>query len=380
MHYQRTTSAAEFIADPHDPQHRQEVERYHQEAKFYTYVPPGTDTGKGWGIPPHCKPPKSAFSFVINAYKKQAQAPYSSSVTPQFKFWVFSLLSAHFWWFRQKEGAQWVLNFLGAKEIPPFHGAYTYIYLDPTSNHDIDLLVAPNVDLRLFRTCNRQLAETIGSHPDDPGYKRFMGILQKLRDPNANRSRPFSPIPVRVANWISRALKAWFEIPLRVERDPVTGDCRQGGQQWALELKNSQGTPFYPALHQLQVQKPVAYRIQVHDENGKSSVLWCSQKEVRSVPINEIQCAQGMSSELALTTYTCRSCNNVRTCVSTESDQRCSRCYGTHMENGDRPSLNNCNRHECVHCPSYIDSEAQLETLKKRLAEGFDCPQYRETA
>lgn len=350
-----------------------EIHRWSREAEYFTYqepnhnAPSNTAASRGWGVRRDYKPPVDAVEFVTAMFKRDVAGVGAEAVLrPEFRWSVFSVCLAHFLWLRTEEGARWLLKLYGVEEVPPFKDAYVYFHLSSNGEGKEPtrvLLGEENgIQLRIFRSCERDLDPPITSAHDDT-ISDMQGLLRRARDPNATEL--IAEATHDMYFWVSEQLRDWFVEPAVNKSWPTYKTDRITGPQWARSLEREPGIPFFWGLHQVEIHKGRAYRM----SDGKGTIVWCGGSDIRFVLRSDYaRTHEGLSEHHIEGLYRCTSCGKVRTCTPVTKHQRmCCHCFGTIAEKDQRPTLDWCTMRECKHCPDHLESNADLINLKSRL-------------
>lgn len=405
---------------PSDSRYPKEKEHYERLwLQFATYRPPNRQRPptsrdhNGWGIHPNLAAPQEALRFVAKMFTDEIARRPGQSLRPQIRYWILMSVNAHFLWFLEKEGAQWVLNVSGVMETPPFLSAYMYIYRNPASRVDV-LLNSEKQSLRIFDTCKPNYEPAVRqSHKrlanGGPIHQRHIDIMAKLRLPEAARESMNYPTPA-YSHYISGFISDWFtKSPTTRSHTAYWDDVRRrkqsgksrgpfDGHEWAMSLMRTHDQPFYPALHQLHKYQPKKKRV-YRLSNANGAPMWCNTPDLRDpavmspeekqtalrtptvidMPLMEyLQRFRGLSRENADKTFTCTTCGNRRTCVpSNGNGEMCCHCYGSVVESDVRGTLDWCTSWECRACPDHISSRGALIELKNALNQRQTYPIHR---
>ena len=351
-----------------------EISRWSREAEYFAYrepnpnAPSTSSSARGWGVPKEYKPPVDAVEYVTAMFKRDvAGVSVEAVLRPEFRWSIFSVCMAHFLWFRTEDGAKWVMRFFGVEEVPPFTDAYVYFYLNKANLVNGEPTRVPvdhttGIELRIFRSCERELDPPIESQHDET-IATMQAMLRKARDPNSTEL--IAEATPDMYFWVSEQLREWFLEPKADPRWPTQKPTRITGHQWAKALERRPGVLFFEALHNIELHKGRAYRLK--DRQG--GVMWCGGSDIRfMLKPDYYRANQVMSEHIIESTFRCSSCGKTRPCTPVTKDQKmCCHCFGAIVERDQRPTLDWCTMKECKHCPDHLESKSDLINLKNRL-------------
>lgn len=384
----------EWVLSEDARNYKQEVEYWTEQMKAFRFhpknprAPQDSPERESWGIPKHLRPPTDAYQFIYSAFRRNvAQVPETTRLSPKTEYLLWTALAGHFLWFtvlpkknsatnkpRTPSGVPWVLALHGVEEISPFVEAYAYYFLDKQQQKI--LIDASNYSsLRIFERCKHKLLPPIDNPSGGPVYGEIERLLEDVRDPYARHSLELPPPDLM--HYVSRGLKKWFEIG--GTDDEATTTTRQ----WAYQLVNSRGKPFFPAIHWIKKFRTRAYRIQAtNPQTGEVGIRWCGPDRIYIQSRFDFDLQEGAPKQEVERRYTCTSCRKVRTCVPATGEMRlCANCMGTTHEpapdprspayrlsaTDSRDMLDLCSMTECYRCPAHISSKWELNELKNRL-------------
>jgi len=363
----------------------EEMARWNREAQYFQFqaplanAPVGTSAAVGWGIPHGYMPHGDAVEHVMAMFKRDvAGVSLREKLRPEYKWSIVSVCMAHFLWFRTAAGAEWVMKFFGAEEVPPFFDGYAYLYVSKESgnakNHYVLLEKNGPVSLRVFRRTERVLDPPI-KEAFDPAVEHMQALLQNARDPNAQES--IAEASSDMYFWVSEQLRDWFLEVSPNKHWPTEKPKRVSGYHWAKSLERVKGQLFYDALDKVELFKTRAYRLR--DEKG--GLLWCGGKDIRAVPLQDYyrNHEHNRYTEHQLDNiFRCSSCGKVRACTPVTGEQKmCAHCFGSIVQKDEREALSWCTMKECNKCPDHLSNRSDLVNLKNRLNREVHFPVQR---
>lgn len=393
-----------------------DLQYWAEEAAAYKYQAPNPHAPKdspeyvGWGIPEGRLAPPDAVEWVICKYREEKldlhchdpREEYRyTAIHPKFKWALIEAVYAHFLWFRQAEGGQWINNFFGIQEVKPFYKGYNYKWINPSNKKISDLLppvrnhkgelTPDSVELRIFRQWERSNLPPIYDIQSDV-FKQ-MTKLMHARTPSSGWSNrnpraraPGEQLP-GVYKFVSTMLQKWFAQATAQERWPTYKSGRITGAQWVRSLELVPGVPVFGALSKIAHYHSASYRdrtpgpIRAYRIQQDGHVHWCAGNEMRIIPKTDaIRIANPPDLDKQLAAFSCTGCRRTKTCVPYNSkDQMCCSCYAMQLEQGtSRPTLGLCTMlPECKRCPDSIDSNSKLTRLIERSNGGWDNSRYR---
>jgi hypothetical protein len=384
-----------------------DLQYWAEEAAAYKYQAPNPHAPKdspeyrGWGIPESRLAPPDAVEWVICKYREEKldlhchdpREEYRySAVHPKFKWALIEAVFAHFLWFREMEGGQWINNFFGIQEVKPFYKGYRYKWINPKTKKISDLLppeydrdrklLPDSVELRIFRQWERSNLPPFQFIDSDKDVFRQMTKLMQVRTPeqgwsNRNpRARAAGEQLPGVYKFVSKMLQEWFALAAPKERWPIYKNGRITGAQWVRSLEVAPRVPVFGGLAKIAHYHNASYRertagpVRAYRIQQGGNVHWCAGNEMRIMPKTDaLRMANQPGLEEALKEFHCSGCRRTKTCVPHNSREKlCCNCYSTQLEQGtNRPTLDLCTMlPECKRCPDNIESNSRLTTLKQR--------------
>jgi hypothetical protein len=357
----------------------EEVSRWSREAEYFAYTPPNpsapptSPASRGWGVPKEMKPPVDVVEYVNGMFKREvAQVAMDAKLRPEFRWSIFSVIMAHFLWFRTEEGWLWLARLFGVEEIEPFTDGYVYIGNDksnPVGGQPGKVLLdeANGIKLRIFGRCDRSLDPAISSANDET-IASMKALLRRARNPNANEAIPESASDMYF--WVSEQVRDWLIEPTADRHWPTYKADRISGPQWVKTVERQPGRKVFEAIDIVEKFGGRAYRI----SDAAGNVRWCGSKDdaaqyvrVMTKP-DYLRVYGGVSEAVVGEQFRCKSCGKVRPCTPvTKAQHLCCHCMGSLVEKDRRPTLDWCTMKECKNCPDHLESEHDLVNLKNRL-------------
>lgn len=377
---------------PTDRPSREDEEFWSEEAEYFRFkqanprAPQDTSDYRGWGIPADKLPPPDAIAYVIGHYMEDElglrvhdkNRPDYVGLHPMFKWSFLCACMAHFLWFRTRAGAEWIMRLYGVQEKDPFRAGYVYFWVDSRTgtpallkepvyqrdpNNPNKKKLVDGVELRIFREWERKLDPPCSVENQAP-LEEMKKFLQQYRNPYAARDIAFPDN--QVFFWVSEVLRDWF-LEAKPNREwPTNKGTRICGFQWVRNLERAPNQPFFEALSKVALYKGRAYRL----KDATGGVYWCSGKEIRIVPRNDLYIEQRvMTDEQIDGMFRCHNCRKRKPCVPyTGEHRRCCHCYAVEVETNERPTLEQCTMdRECKRCPDVLTTHSDLVTLKNKL-------------
>ena len=363
---------------------KEEQERWTREANYFQHTPPNpaapesSPARKGWGIAKEMKPPVDCVEYVNAVFKRDVAAvTQDSKLRPEFRWSIFSVVMAHFLWFRTEDGFHWLTGLFGVQEVEAFTEGYVYFGNDKQAGAKVVIGPESGLKLKIFQRCDRSLEPAIPS-PTDEVLTDMRALLTRARDPNA-----YEQIPMPAGDmfhWVSEQIRDWL-IETKVDRHwPTYKVDRISGVQWVKSAERRPGVKMFEVLDRVEQFGGRAYR--VTDVAGNSTWLGSKDDQPRFVRVmtkpDYLRVYQGVSEQTIAEAFRCSSCGKVLPCTPvTQRHKMCCNCMGTIGEKDQRRTLDWCTMRECKHCPNHLESEEDLRNLKSRLNREASFPVRR---
>jgi len=386
---------SQYIISHNHPVSYEEEERWNTESLYYEYepgnpnAPKGSHEYRGWGIQEELLPPKDAVEYVMANFKTSvAKVPltdsggYPTQLKPQFQWSILSAIMAHFLWYHEKDGVEYIAGIYNIEEVPPFLSGYSYFYTDPNTKSTNKIISQSEWKMRIWRTTDPEDKgdkEAPIKLPDESNMNEMQSLLGSVRDPYAHGENPVSGDDMY--QWVSHQLHSWLISNVADLERPTRNHNRISGDQWIRSHERSPGIPFYSFIGNVELFGRKAFRMK--DLHG--NILWCGPSDMKAVPDRDLFLHEGRLSQDGIDNiFKCSCCGKSRNCLPLTGDQRlCAWCYGTTVERGERPTLKFCTRTECggrsSSCPKYIPTGGELVALISSLNRGGQYPVHRET-
>lgn len=354
----------------------EEISRWSREAEYFSYTapnpsaPPTSPASRGWGVPREMKPPVDVVEYVNGMFKREvAQVAMDAKLRPEFRWSIFSVIMAHFLWFRTEEGFHWIMGLFGVQEVKPFSDGYVYIGTDKSTDPVTKVVLSKEsgVKLGIFDRCEKTLEPAVSSETDET-IEQFKKLLEKARDPNANEA---IPIPsAGLFHWASEHIRDWLIEPTADRHWPTYKADRISGPQWVKTVERRPGKKLFEVIDTVERLGGRAYR--VADPTGNVRWLGGSDQEKVSVKVmtkpDYFRKYENAGEHMIEEVFRCKSCGKVRPCTPvTKAQHLCCHCMGSLVERDRRPTLDWCTMKECKNCPDHLESEHDLVSLKNRL-------------
>jgi len=377
---------SQYIVSANYPASQEEIEQWNLEAQYFNFQEGKPGAQEGWGIPEVDMPPFDVVERVMAKFKSQvANFPLTdgygqpTQLRPQFKWSVLSAVMAHFLWFTQKEGVEYIQRIHGIEEVPAFWSGYTYYYQDPNTGNPVRLTEDSEWQLRIWRELESKDQNPAIVLPDEENMIHMQTLMGRVRDPNAQTENPVAGDDMY--QWVSAEIHEWL-IEEKVDYEwPMPRKDRVSGYHWVRTHEKEPGIPYFDFINNVSRFGRQTYRI-MDSRGGK---LWCGVENIESHPNRDLYRHNGQMSDHQIeNTYRCICCGKIRNCVPLTGDHHhlCAWCYGNTIERDERPTLDYCTRLECggknSSCPKYMPSKRELISLKSKLNRETEYPVYRE--
>jgi hypothetical protein len=384
----------EYFITPGYPESPAEKEFWEIEAGYFDYEPPDFDAPPdtvnrtGWGIHNDDFPPDDALLWTMAWFRKKGgnlpQADqYGLPYKAKSKYWwsLVSTVMAHFLWFKEQEGVEYLGKLYGIEEVPPFwdpHVEYDsyYYYYRPERGEITQLPVKGEWQLRIWEKHDYPEVAAPVTQEDESVMDYMQSLLEARRHPYADGE--MSHAAHSMYAWVSAMIRDWLleEFPARdlLGLSPE----RISGYQWVRSHERSPGRPFYEFITNVELYGDIAYRLMDREENR----IWGGPGMVHSVPARDVLKDKGLITMHELeNAYRCGSCGELRNCRPVTTNGMCAHCFGSFEEKDVRPTLDLCTRRECggemSACPKFIATKRELVNLKNRLNRDPDFPVSR---
>lgn len=393
----------EYFITPGFPESPAEKEFWGIEAEMFDYQPPDFDAppdtvdAAGWGIHDDDYPPADALEYAMAWFRKKgANLPqtdqYGQPYKAKSKYWwsLVSTVMAHFLWFKEKEGVEYLGRLYGIEEVDLFqfqdmnnvkdgttcwHG-YAYYYLPEGGGENY---LPPNGEwsLRVWRQTDTAEVAAPVTQDDETVMDYMQSLLEARRHPYADGE--MSHAAHSMYAWVSAMIRDWLLLEVPDTDWPTYRPERISGYQWVRSHERSPGRLFYEFIANTELYGDVAFRL----TDGQDNRVWGGKGMVRTVPTRDIYESNGQMTRFQIEqSYRCTSCGELRNCRPITGDHgMCAHCFGSFKEKNDRSTLDWCTRNECGDemsaCPKFIGSKRELVNLKNKLNREPDFPVRR---